>query len=244
MATLIHQNSPVERNSQQPHCAFCRTPIHNGNDSEEHIIPNAIGGRKIVRNFICRRCNSETGEKWDSALITQLRPLCTLLDIKRHRGKNKAIPVETVNGDELLIYPDGRMTIRHNAFEKSEADGETKLNIQVKSMKDLEKMLPGLLRKHPNLDINQMLGQAKSQRKYFEAPLCIPLRFGGKLAGRSIVKSCLALASRFGFHLDVCEHAHGYLLSNGEPCFGYYNVTDVVVNRPPKVFFHCIYVWR
>ena len=53
-------------------CALCQTPLTKANRTKEHIIPNAIGGRKKVRNFICKRCNDETGEKWNSALTRQL----------------------------------------------------------------------------------------------------------------------------------------------------------------------------
>ena len=45
-----------------------------------------------------------------------------------------------------------------------------------------------------------------------------------------------------GLHLDDLEHADRYLRAGGKPCFGYYNEFDVVRNRPPRTFLHCIYV--
>ena len=49
-------------------CALCGEPFADGDDSREHIIPNAIGGRKKIAGFLCRNCNSKTGKEWDSEL--------------------------------------------------------------------------------------------------------------------------------------------------------------------------------
>ena len=83
---------------------------------------------------------------------------------------------------------------------------------------------------------------ASDNREYSEDAFCIDLRFGGPLAGRSVVKSCLALAYKVGLNIDDCEHAKNYLLSDGNACFGYFNEKDVVINRPQNTFFHCVYV--
>ena len=223
-------------------CALCDKPIRAKNSSREHVVPNAIGGRKTVRNFLCKDCNSATGAKWDHELFSQLKPLCTLLNIRRQRGENRPVPVETVGGDELLVHADGRMSIRGPSFSAREVGSRKEINIRVPSMKELKRMVPGLVKKYPKLDIHQLLQKATPRREYIEDPLFIPLTFGGELAGRSIVKSCLALASEAGLHLADCEHARDYLLANGQPCFGYYNATDVVQNRPSRVFFHCVFV--
>ena len=38
-------------------------------ETREHIIPESMGGKRTVRGFICRDCNSTTGHKWDVAVI-------------------------------------------------------------------------------------------------------------------------------------------------------------------------------
>ena len=223
-------------------CALCSRPMQADNSSREHVIPNAIGGRKAVRGFICVDCNNTTGATWDHELSAQLKPLCALLDIQRQRGKVQPVALETVKGDAFLVHPDGRIRIPRTAFSERDREGGKEINIRVSSMKDMKKMLPGLVRKYPELDIDQLLQHAAPQREYLEDPLSIPLTFGGKHAGYSIVKSCLALASETGLHLSNCEHARDYLLNDGKRCFGYYNETDVVSNRPDNVFFHCVHV--
>lgn len=235
-------SNPEERRKVDMRCAFCETPLNDANNSKEHVIPNAIGGRKAVYNFICRKCNNTTGTNWDNELVTQLQPLCTMLNIRRHRGENQAVTVATIRDEQFLLRPDGSMTIPKIMFSERDLGNAREVKIQVKSSRDLKKMILGLKRKHPNLDINEILRQATLEKKYLQEPLSISLKFGGNLSGRSIVKSCLALAYEAGLHIDNCEHAKSYLLSNGEPCFGYFNETDVVANRPEKVFFHCIFV--
>lgn len=223
-------------------CAFCKTPLNDGNDSKEHILPNAIGGRKTVRKFICKRCNSKTGEKWDKRLADQLQALCTMLDINRRRGDNQPVPIETVGGEQLLLHPDRSMARLKPAFSERNPRNATEKTIQARSIQELKKMLPGWKRKYPNLDIEETLKKAIPTQEYLQEPFHISLEFGGELTGRSIIKSCLALAHQAGLGIEDCEHARKYLLGDGEPCFGFYNETDVVRNRPPKVFFHCIFV--
>ena len=234
-----------ETQGDEPYCALCDTRLDDTNNSREHIIPNAIGGRKFIHNFICRQCNNTTGATWDNELATQLQPLCTMLDIQRGRGKNQPVTFETVNGEKLSLRPDGSMTIPKTIFSRRELAGSTVLNIKVNSIEKLNEIILGLKRKHPNIDADEVLQQATlaaSKRKYLQDPCLVELEFGGESAGRSIIKSLLALVYDAERHINDCEHAKSYLLSRGEACFGFYNETDVVINRPPETFLHCIYI--
>ena len=223
-------------------CAFCREALTNSNSSKEHVIPNAIGGRKTVSNFICTDCNSSTGTRWDNKLVSQLRPLCTLLNIKRGRGKNQPLPVETVTGRELILNPDRSMTPLKPVIERRDLGEKTEFKIQARSKKELQNILAGLKKKHPKIDVNELLTKANDMRRFSEDPLHFSLGFGGSHSGRSVVKSCLALACEFGLGIDECEHAKSYLLDDGMPCFGYFNERDIVRNRPGNTIFHCVQV--
>ena len=238
---------PFKHQSQKPlHrnfvCALCAQPLTDSNASKEHIIPNAIGGRKKVSNFICKNCNSRTGHNWDIELVNQLKPLCTMLNINRDRGSNPPITVETVNGRKLDLNPDGSMTIANPEFSKQDIGDKTEYKLRARSMEELKRNLPGLKRKHPHIDIDELMKNATKFREYPEDSLCINLQFGGPLTGRSVIKSCLALAYESGLNIDDCEQVKSYLLSDGNACFGYFNEKDVVTNRPQNTFFHCIYV--
>ncbi len=48
-------------------CAYCGRGIAATDDSEEHVIPAAIGGRRIVRGLLHGLCNNRAGHTWDAA---------------------------------------------------------------------------------------------------------------------------------------------------------------------------------
>ncbi len=224
------------------HCALCQTPLSDANCSKEHILPNAIGGRKTTKTFICRSCNSWTGEKWDSALVSQLQTFCTMLDISRAKGTNQPLNVETVSGRQLTWHPDGLLTTRNPRFEKHSVDGKTRVNIQARSMHDARRMLTDFARGRSDVNVEQLLSQTSPREEYLEEPIQMSHTFGGILAGRSIIKSCLALAYEAGLTIDNCENAKDCLVSDGELCFGYYNSSDPIRNRPQGVPLHCVHI--
>lgn len=124
-------------NDEIGQCALCGKPFADGDDSREHIIPNTIGGRNKVGGFLCRDCNSKTGQEWDSELAGQLNPVSNLLEIKRERGSPPTMVVETLDGRRLRHESGGRLT-RHDAdISVEEIDGQIHLNVSAPSMKEL-----------------------------------------------------------------------------------------------------------
>jgi hypothetical protein len=93
-------------------CVLCESTITEETDSEEHLIPNAIGGRKKVSGFLCRKCNSTAGDSWYAELARQLLPLCLLMDVSRERGDPPSLRVETTAGERLTIGPNGVLPFR------------------------------------------------------------------------------------------------------------------------------------
>lgn len=223
-------------------CAFCEKQFTASNTGKEHIIPNAIGGRKTISSFICVDCNNSTGTDWDKALVNQLAPLCTMLNIKRGRRSNQNFNVETINGRKLTIRPDGSMTIAQPVVDVRNLGDKTEIKIQARTMKEFKSLLSGLQKKYPQIDIDEMIKKATDEHEYSSDPYRIPFEYGGLIAGRSVIKSCLAMVYEAGLHIDKCEHAKSYLLCDGNACFGYFNEYDVVTNRPEKTFFHGVYV--
>src|SRR4051812_23932168 len=88
-------------------CVRCACVIDEGNDTDEHVIPNSIGGRLKVRGFICLACNSHTGETWDAVLAKQSNFFCHFFGVARERGEPPSQPIETTAGEKLLIQPGG-----------------------------------------------------------------------------------------------------------------------------------------
>jgi hypothetical protein len=66
------------------------------------------------------------------------------------------------------------------------------------------------------------------------------LSIGGELAGRSMVKGCLAWAFANGVECGLCRNALDYLRGDAIPPFGYYHDSDLVEGRPAGAPLHCL----
>ena len=91
-------------------CAFCDKPISSSNKSREHIIPQSIGGTRTVGSFICRECNSTSGQTWDSDLFDQLRYFCLKFDIARQKGATPSYIFRTAGGASVRMHSGGRLS--------------------------------------------------------------------------------------------------------------------------------------
>jgi len=83
---------------RNPGCALCDVEITPANDSQEHIIQNALGGARKVRGVFCKTCNSTTGAKWDTEVARQLQSLTIHLGVVRDRGDGRAGEFVTLSG--------------------------------------------------------------------------------------------------------------------------------------------------
>ena len=233
------QKEPATPTHPGSACAFCRTPLTVDTQSKEHIIPSAIGGRRTVARFICKTCNETRGSTWDKALADQFATLCTLLDIKRDRGRVHPTRVQNLTGESFQLHADGRLTLSDPSVTQEQAGDQVNIQVQARSPGEFRKIIRGLARKYPQIDVGKAIAEATMAREYNSEPWRIPLNLGGLDAGRSSIKSLVAMATVSGIDIGDLEHASEFLLSGGCPCFGYCNDVDVVVNRPDETFFHC-----
>jgi hypothetical protein len=225
-------------------CVLCEKIIVVETDSEEHLISNALGGRRKVAGFLCRQCNSKTGDSWDAKLAAQMLPLCLLMDISRERDEPPSLKVETTAGERLTIGPNGSLSLSAPEFvAKPLSSGRTQYQIKARTMAEAGRMLRGLKRKHPEIDVDATLATAQMVETFPQGAVGHNLGIGGELAGRSMVKSCLAWAFACGVDWSACDHATRYLRSPvNRPCFGYYYDADLVEERPSGVPLHCLAV--
>ena len=225
-------------------CALCQVPLTKDNSSDEHIIPQALGWRKTVRSFICRKCNNESGSHWDNELCEQLKPFCTMLDIKRVDGVNQPVPLKGADGKEFVLNLDASISIPCFIRRERTVAGKQEVIIEAKSMKEVKRHLIQETRKRPHLNVEEILSNATSLREHMQVPLrmSLPLILSGDKVGRSIIKSCLGLAHQEGVSVDDCQHAKRYLAGKEDACFGNYNTSDLLKNRPAENYFHCVCV--
>lgn len=226
------------------YCALCSTVIDDNNDTKEHIIPNAIGGRKKIKGFICKDCNNRSGEEWEKEFAAQLNPLSLFFHVQRERGVAPSQRFETVNSkDTYLLKHDGTLQVGKPEYNEVVHDDRVEIRMSVPSMREAKKMLEGVKRKYPQVDSDGILPMIESKPSYLNDYLHLNLGIGGHQAGRSIVKSALAMVKDAGINVKLCEHALEYLHGDDtKACFGYYNETDPIVNRPEGMPLHCVFV--
>jgi hypothetical protein len=224
-------------------CCLCGDEITKENDTNEHIIPNAVGGRLKVRGFICDPCNNTTGHTWDTALAKQMEQMCLLFNIKRERGSVQPLNIPTENGDQIRFNPDGTMGLAKPQFSESVDGRDVSVSISANTVKEAKKMLKGVKRKYPDINTDKFLDEGKITSSYPDGNLRFSHHFGEELAGKSSVKTAMAFAVYNSVPSSSCDAALAFLTIPDSPkCFGHYYEGDFVSNRPDDRVFHCVNV--
>ena len=206
-------------------CWLCGISLTKKNRSREHIIHEALGGRRTVGNFLCCHCNNSTGSKWDAALVETGKPLDFIASLGEwHKAetspdfdlRKKANRHETVSGNEThTMYRGGGDSV-------TSFDGrELKAHISWSSEAQMWRIFEGILRKYaiPRekwADARQaILPQLKAdQVDDHSVFLQVPNRPVD--VGLSLVKSMLALACAEGVPQSACSFILPYLRENDE----------------------------
>lgn len=163
-------------------CYICDSKLTKNNETEEHIILNSIGGRLKSKNLMCKSCNSKLGSNIDHLLAKQLNPIANLLDIKRDRGEPQNIKGK-YSDREVIIEPGGRIKLARPYVEK----GEKVIHIEASSIGEARKVLKGLQRSYPEIDIANETANFSKEKEYLES-VTIGLTFGGIDIKRAICK--------------------------------------------------------
>jgi len=223
-------------------CALCPDTLSAKNKTKEHIIPNAIGGRKKAFGFICNGCNNKLGENWDADLAKQLNWFCLAVGINRERGESPKQIVQTIEGDKYWWLNDGSFTPEKSSYSEEDLGGKIKINLKAKTIEEAKQRLKGIARKYPKFDVEKALTELEVITNYLDSPLHVSLSLGGPNAGRSLVKTAFAFASECGVPHAQCEKALEYLLNPEAEAFpfGFAYLSDLVEGRPKDRIFHCV----
>lgn len=227
-------------------CSLCPNALTEENLSREHIIPNCIGGRRKTSGFICGTCNNEFGKEWEKVLAEQFLWFSLSVGIVRERGESPNLKVKVEDGSELLLRNDGSLTLAKPSYSETETeDGKIKIQMSARTEEEARRLARGIQRKYPNSDLQAALENMVTEQSYLDQPINVSLQFGGPYAGRSMVKTALALAADYDFDVGFCSRALAYLKDPSQdapPPFGLCYSTDLVVNRPTDSIFHCVAV--
>ena len=169
-------------------CWICNRTFSGAIESEEHLIPNAIGGRKTVHYFICSDCNNGTGERWDSALADQLNYFGILFDIKRQRGKVPSMRLKTAGGKIVEVLPGNRRVVGEPLHQVSHEGNTTTIYMRDRSVRNIRKRIRGIGRKYSQINVDEWMDKISTGQDYDTDPMGISLALGGPAFDRSIVK--------------------------------------------------------
>ena len=187
-------------------CPLCDQPL---DVSSEHIIPQAIGGRKGVTGFICNACNNDTGSKWDSQVVDRLGFIANILQYKRPDGKSPQ-PVEVFSEDlqtEVMWDGKGNYYLRPQV-ERKERDGQSiGMKVSGSDERQLKRIIESALAKHDtkSQSPDQILADA-DRRTIVNPTLRISLDLNLNLPiEQSATKSAIALAFSAGIEPSQCD---------------------------------------
>lgn len=193
---------------------MCNKPIDDTNKSDEHIILNAIGGRLKSDQLLCITCNSSLGDKFDAELAEQLNLFANFLNIKRHRGKPQPVKAKLqTTGEEYYFETGGKPVLYKPKIHEERIGDEVTLNISAKNKSEMRKVLRGLNRKYPNINIEELISKAEDRIEYINEPFHFSLTFGGMGAFRSVCKSAINFYIYKGGNRDNIIHLIPFLKS-------------------------------
>lgn len=231
--------------SHRTQCYLCESQLSDA-PSEEHLIPNALGGRITSQQLLCEPCNSVTGHQLDAELAAQLATVCNLLVISRERGTVPDIVVRKRSGEELIRQPNGRLRPRRVTISERRDEDTAFVHIAGGTRREVIKAVRGLGRKYPKLDVDHFLANGMTIRSEatFESFQMEIRGLGGHNSFRAVAKIacnvCLGMSIA-----ELTPNDDGPTYVRGEhSCFdevgGFYYATDPVVARDTNRALHIV----
>lgn len=129
------------------YCYICGSELTEENQSDEHIILNAIGGHLHSHTILCKKCNNDLGEKADSRLAEDLSFYTDMLQVRKNRqNPHKQIMMDK-DGHEVVVKDAGRhLELRKPSIKKEKNGKGTHVNITARNTKELSGLLRRLVK--------------------------------------------------------------------------------------------------
>ncbi len=212
--------------------------------SIEHIIPNAIGGRKKTKKCICSECNNKSGHDWDNVLCKQFESISLLFGISRERGSVKPVIIsDNRTSEQSVLQPDGKIRLRVPLIDENEVGDETVISVSAPDNDQAKKILKSLVRKR-QLEVdwdNLVYREHLIDNSGLNTTLSFDL--AGPKVGRAISKMIYLYAVDYGINKANLGRVFDYLSGKTEhQCFGPYYDQDIVEDRPSSKPIHILSV--
>ena len=172
-------------------CYVCDDEINEENESEEHIIINAIGGKLKSKKLICTICNTDFGEDIDSYLAKQLNDFSNMINVKRDRGQAQIIKAKKMSGEEFHLDIGGKPRMPKPIVKQIEKGDQTEISVVARNEKELKQILKGLSKKYKNFDADDLFEKATWNSSYFNEKLQFGNVVGGKESFKAVCKCAI-----------------------------------------------------
>lgn len=180
--------------------------ISNKTESEEHIIPNALGGRLLSKKLLCIQCNSTFGSSIDADLANQFNSIVAMLNIKRDRGKPRAFEAQVEgSGEKYKIEPGGKPRLLKPEIER----GTSTIKIKADNVEQIKTILEREQKRgrYLNLNIDDIINKIKEDIEQ------------GKLSTQTYLNEALTFDVQPGgvnFWRAICKIATNFYIFSGE----------------------------
>lgn len=224
-------------------CYVCDTALSPLNETEEHIIINAAGGRLKSKDLICRSCNSKFGEKIDSELAKQLNSIANMLMIKRYRGEPQPIIAKMEStGEKYLLDVGGTPKINKPSIEIIGDDSQTKFMITARSESEMKRILEGIANKYASLNVDEAMQHSKKVNDFIDEPLQFRNEIGGADVFRAVCKCAVNFFVYKTSNVAAIKHLIPYIQGEEDKNIVCMHYAENVYEIEPDEAFHVIHV--
>jgi hypothetical protein len=183
-------------------CYIKDVPIKDGNKSNEHIIPSALGGHLKSDNLVSKEINNNLFAKLDAVLVNHIE-LSKIIEFKRDRGEQPSIVGETNTGDKFKINAKEDL-VEMMPFKpqvKLDKNGNEQVVINALYNKEYFKALQ---RKNPSFTIDQLKEKYNYREEYTANNYTLYFEHGLSFIGELEPFRCIAkIATNFAVYNKV-----------------------------------------
>lgn len=225
-------------------CYICEEEISQINESKEHIIPNAIGGRLKSKKLLCKECNNSFGDDYDASLVKQIN-LTTLLNIRRERNPiTPDIRGFTKSGKTFdLTHELVPKEVKPPVIIKGD-----KITYNFRNMAEAKKVIKKLKRKNPKIDSEKLLNSITWKEEYVDEKIFFDFELiEGESAFKAIAKIALNYYIHSGGDKEFVEYSLLFLQNklagnyNNLVCH-YYEANGVLHTLGKEEISHILYL--
>ena len=181
-------------------CILCGSELSH-KEKPEHVLLNALGGRKTTRRKLCGSCNNKAGSGPDSDLAESVVVIRNYANF--YSGDGSAPPtIKSIEGDGISFdmkaggVPSAKISNGLNFGTPK--DGKVPVGIQARDIEQLRSYIPHIAKKVGISEESVLKQLANAEPKLYSQPApTIPSRipFGAGESQRSIARSCFVLWS-------------------------------------------------